>query len=835
MSTIDTPNAGVIEASNLSPSYPLELIMNLGADVVNQFLDALQVPKEQQFLPRYQLISIFAVNNLLTTTISELESLTGPNDNNKYKTLLKYKYYFDFEANTTLLKFNNSYNLTSNGQATLYSLLTMFIDLHAILPNILENNKNIEKSSPVSTYFETWIRNKLNTKYNKINVSTLKNAVDGQSVIQITGAIPGPTPGGEAFTETRTVYLYTPDTDTNATYFGSKWAYVYGGPSSSFNLSPELSLLSIAFNEHNQVIIDGHPVYQFFKDTDPSVALGNDVGQVWYVFPVLTPKSSTTNITPSLGTLTPVQSPTPTPGIIYKNKNLIGSIVDPGSIASSSSKQLMGQTVSGSITATSISDNLNIPFMTSVPESVSNLPVNNYLEGIEISYPIRERRSLDYINGNRRNIYDILSSSYTGDITMVTSPLLTNMFELYDGMFFGGRLSKKITDTNSTMSFEVSGQMTSTAGKCMMRNGCNFTIRMSIPVFTDINPTGITPLYSNGVPCYNRLACLMNVFEHELCHFIVYIYTSKYTAKRIADKKIYGAHGRYFKEIVGAFFGHVRTTHNLLAVPIDENEKLSKGQVRINQLVKFSGRDRGSSDRKIVMGIVTKLNPKRTVVWTPAGIYRPRYESLAYVRDDDEDPIYYQTLDEAKADLKLRIVFVDKPNNSLANLLGSSNPTNSGNSSNSSIVNRGVPLVGRIAYDSGITGKKSNIQLGSYVKTENKGILGYVTDIRKTKVTIIDAKTKEMWDVPIENMTILVDENNLPIIDYEEMMRLYVTDTRSGFSKESFRNKQKVYFFDSKGVRINGTIQKRNPKTAKVKQDGGDTIWTVEYTYIFHQ
>jgi len=92
------------------------------------------------------------------------------------------------------------------------------------------------------------------------------------------------------------------------------------------------------------------------------------------------------------------------------------------------------------------------------------------------------------------------------------------LFKLYDEYFFKGEL-QKIKDNNN-LTFEFSNLCKTTAGKCIKEED-DFIIRISSGIICNTFNDNQEYYISCGIKCLNRLECLMNVFEHELLHYII--------------------------------------------------------------------------------------------------------------------------------------------------------------------------------------------------------------------------------------------------------------------------------------------------------------------------
>ena len=242
------------------------------------------------------------------------------------------------------------------------------------------------------------------------------------------------------------------------------------------------------------------------------------------------------------------------------------------------------------------------------PQVVAETPPN-------LSYPVRSNYSLDYIASLRKIIHDTISNHYLGlqpgtpegslgnNSNFETMPqILEQLFALYDQLFFRNQLTEIINKDKIQLNLGYSDKLTRTGGYCD-RKGCVYSIRLSQPIMLGTFRKGEKSHSANGLQCYNRLACLMNVFEHELVHFVVEI-----THGHVKRDTIYKSHGLYFQQLVQAYFGHTEFKHALTR-NIEKPGK--KEDFNIGDTVSYE-----SKTGEIITGVIVKLNPTRAVVGT---------------------------------------------------------------------------------------------------------------------------------------------------------------------------------------------------------------------------
>ncbi|CAH6419910.1 Hypothetical protein HVR_LOCUS984 [uncultured virus] len=176
-----------------------------------------------------------------------------------------------------------------------------------------------------------------------------------------------------------------------------------------------------------------------------------------------------------------------------------------------------------------------------------------------LSYPVLSNYSDNYINYLRQTIHQTLGQQYLGNNPNFEIPpnILQVMFTLYDDLFFKKQLTEIMARNHIQLNMVYGDKLTKTGGYCD-RNGCVFTIKLSSPIILNTFRKGEKFHISNGLQCYDRLACLMNVFEHELIHFLIEIVHG-----HTKGDPIYKSHGIFFQQLMRSYFGHTEFRHTL--------------------------------------------------------------------------------------------------------------------------------------------------------------------------------------------------------------------------------------------------------------------------------
>ncbi|MFT6975173.1 MAG: hypothetical protein ACJA0E_001166 [Bermanella sp.] len=111
----------------------------------------------------------------------------------------------------------------------------------------------------------------------KFTLSTISKCYEEQcfAFIQAEGASLTYTEGGDPTSALRTVYIYSPDINSEPTYIGQAWPYiVVEDDVEDFDISPEITA-EITKNSSNMVLINGQPIYQYTNDSTSETVEGN--------------------------------------------------------------------------------------------------------------------------------------------------------------------------------------------------------------------------------------------------------------------------------------------------------------------------------------------------------------------------------------------------------------------------------------------------------------------------------------------------------------------------------------------------------------------------------
>lgn len=395
-----------------------------------------------------------------------------------------------------------------------------------------------------------------------------------------------------------------------------------------------------------------------------------------------------------------------------------------------------------------------------LPEPLWNWSVPDYEEPIPIEYPIKRHYKLKSIEAWREKIREV--SGISVDLHNFDVNNLQNLYDLYSIYFFNDSLPK--------VTFEISNKLTQVAGKCKVSGKCKPIIRMSRPIFMNLNLEKDQSTKSGGLECKSRLECLQLVLEHEIMHLVI---ITHYPSRKGLDSKIYSSHGALFKGLVEAYFGQTQSTHQIgnIIMSDEQGDPVNRAKTSIGQMISFL--HKGVLKKGVVTDILTK---NMSIIFIDNDSWKVDIEFLRKVNEDDED---YEQLLELQTSIKAKY--------SLLKSLEIGDEINV--KINNEIVN-------------GVVQKLYPISNALDVQVGNK--------VYKISYSLLSISNK-----PIVKSSII------------KTPRILNKDPKT-LTKNDFRVGDRVK--TTKG--ITGTIIKTNPVNGKVKADGSGDMWTIHYSFL---
>lgn len=267
---------------------------------------------------------------------------------------------------------------------------------------------------------------------------------------------------------------------------------------------------------------------------------------------------------------------------------------------------------------------------------------------IPITYPVNKKYKLSAIKQWRDKIADV--SGINPNASSFNELDLYNLYDLYNKYFFNSVLPR--------ITLQISGNLTKTAGKCQTISNekqCQYTIFISKPIFANLNLKEKQSTKSGGIECYSRLECLQLVLEHEMIHLAIRI---TYPDAKQRDRTIYKSHGLLFKDLVYAYFGQTKTTHQIGQIyeanSIENNDFVSEEKIVIGSPVSFL------SKSVLKKGIVTDIFPVNTIVlFLDGDNMKINHDLLNNVDKNDKD---YPALLKLKSELNDKLLYLNRLN-----------------------------------------------------------------------------------------------------------------------------------------------------------------------------
>lgn len=186
--------------------------------------------------------------------------------------------------------------------------------------------------------------------------------------------------------------------------------------------------------------------------------------------------------------------------------------------------------------------------------------------------------------------------------------ILDNMFKLYDYYFFSNLITNSLNKMGGSTIFEFTDKMTSTGGTCSQIGRCQYKIKISSDRLNTLTVENISNIHVNGITPIDKIEALQLIFEHELVHMLLQMFSL-----------VNEMHGPFFKTITANLFGHTDFRHGITERRLIGNipsfsQRVTKDQLFVGQTVSYK-----SKTGEIVTGIITKLNPKRAEMKTSLG------------------------------------------------------------------------------------------------------------------------------------------------------------------------------------------------------------------------
>ena len=218
------------------------------------------------------------------------------------------------------------------------------------------------------------------------------------------------------------------------------------------------------------------------------------------------------------------------------------------------------------------------------------------------------------IDERRKYIHNTMIDKYHvgGNFIRINKIDLEHLWSLYDKVFFGGQVGRKLTSSGSVLVFKTTlGGNARLDGQCeTVRSPCkkHFYFTMSFPgkLYSELFTDNEKQLRINGITCWDRLSCLQMSLEHESIHMLMQLYGYDPHGISGPGKMIYSPHGKLFRSLTKMYFGHTNILHGLQSG--DVSTQLTRADISVGLKV-ISVHQRKGQPPYIIRGTVTKILP----------------------------------------------------------------------------------------------------------------------------------------------------------------------------------------------------------------------------------
>lgn len=246
---------------------------------------------------------------------------------------------------------------------------------------------------------------------------------------------------------------------------------------------------------------------------------------------------------------------------------------------------------------------------------------------------IRIKNSDEFKKEKKKIIYDYLLKKIFKKVDFkITDNHIRKTFIILDKIYFNNRISNFFTNnTKSRISFYASSKLSKTGGYCKWRYYLDeygnfdygiYEIQISKKIIDVLfKDKKTTALKINGITCYDKLECYINLCQHEITHLLISIFCIK-------DGEGMGGHTTMFKDIVYNLFGHTEYKHLLLhgdSIKMEEELQFNKLNLEIGDIIESK-----EIKKTIYIGEVTGISNKYAKILLLNTDNKGKYFNLSY-------------------------------------------------------------------------------------------------------------------------------------------------------------------------------------------------------------
>ena len=225
---------------------------------------------------------------------------------------------------------------------------------------------------------------------------------------------------------------------------------------------------------------------------------------------------------------------------------------------------------------------------------------------------IKSKNTDNFKKEKTKLVYDYLLKNIFKTVDFkLTNKHVRETFIILDKIYFNYNISKFIKNTISRITFNATNKLSKTAGFCKWKYFLDsygnfdygiYEIQISKKIIDSLfSDKKIKALKINGLNCYDKLECYINLYQHEIIHLLISIFCIK-------DGEGMGGHTQMFKAIAYNLFGHTEYKHLLLAgdsLQMEEEIKFNKLNLELGDIIETK-----EIKGDVWIGEVTALNKK---------------------------------------------------------------------------------------------------------------------------------------------------------------------------------------------------------------------------------
>lgn len=230
------------------------------------------------------------------------------------------------------------------------------------------------------------------------------------------------------------------------------------------------------------------------------------------------------------------------------------------------------------------------------------------------NYFSKNKYSKKEISIKKKKIYQVLKKNINQDITNINQDIIKDMFILYDHVFLFDQLYEYLNTNNLKVKFEldIKDNTNQILGKTNRKNQSDHTITLYLKNINNLINDNDNNDYVKigGIKCYDRIQCLMNVFEHEFVHLLIHIFCDKLNIiEQYRENNQDDGHTEIFNNILRNIFGQNQIYFmNLKSINMTQKE-LDKKIDKIKKKIKIGDTvESYQINDKIKSGKVIEIN-----------------------------------------------------------------------------------------------------------------------------------------------------------------------------------------------------------------------------------